>query len=154
MKSKLNLQLRPLETKRTYTFKNPLGIHPGVFYLRWVFILGIVGLSQSLSAQAKMEITEAKKNFGTVKKGEVVKLNYEIKNTGNAPLIINEAEVSCSCTTVEYSEAPLLPGQTTKVTVSFNTKTVYERQDRIVYLHSNDPKSPAKIRYKGFVKTE
>jgi hypothetical protein len=154
VKSKLNLQVLQLETKRTYTFKNPLGTRPGVFYLRGFFIACLFVVSQHLSAQAKIEIVEAKKNFGTVKKGEVVVLNYEIKNAGNAPLIINDAEVSCSCTTVDYSNAPVLPGQTTKVVVSFNTKTVYERQDRVVYIHSNDPKSPAKIRYKGFVKTE
>jgi len=94
---------------------------------------------------------DAKKNFGIVKKGEIVKIVYDIVNKGNQPLIINDAEVSCSCTTVEFPKQPILPAGTAKVTVSFDTKTVYYRQDRDVYLNSNDPKGPAKLRYKGVV---
>ncbi len=98
-----------------------------------------------------MEIKDAKKSFGFVKKGELVKLDYEITNAGKEPLIITDAEVSCSCTTVDFPKQPIATGQTTKVTVNFDTKTVYDRQDRVVLLKSNDPNSPAKIRYKGIV---
>lgn len=105
----------------------------------------------SALAQAKMEIKDAKKSFGFVKKGELVKLDYEISNIGNEPLMITEAEVSCSCTTVDFPKQPIAPGQAAKVTVNFDTKTVYDRQDRVVLLKSNDPKSPSKIRYKGIV---
>ncbi len=103
------------------------------------------------SAQVKLEIKDSKKSFGFVKKGEVVKLNYEIQNAGTEPLIINNIEVSCSCTSVEYDKKPVLPGQNTIVTVIFDTKTVYDRQDRVVLVHSNDKKSPHKLRYKGIV---
>ncbi len=98
-----------------------------------------------------MEVKDAKKSFGFVKRGEIVKLEYDITNTGTEPLIINDAEVSCSCTTVDFPKQPIAPTQSAKVIVSFNTKTVYDRQDRIVLLKSNDPKSPSKIRYKGIV---
>ena len=102
-------------------------------------------------AQPKLEIKDAKKSFGFVKKGEVVKLNYEISNTGTEPLLINNVEVSCSCTSVEFDKKPILPGQNTLVTVIFDTKTVYDRQDRVVLVQSNDKKSPHKLRYKGIV---
>lgn len=104
-----------------------------------------------MRAQARAEVREWKKSFGTVPKGEVVKLHYTINNTGDQPLLIHDAEVACSCTSVDYPAQPLRPGQSGAVTVTFNTKTVYERQDRIVYLHSNDPRSPLKLRFKGFV---
>lgn len=102
-------------------------------------------------AQAKMEIKDTKKNFGFVKRGEVVKLEYDLTNIGNEPLIINDAEVSCSCTTVDFPKQPISPNQSVKIFVSFDTKTVYDRQDRLVLLKSNDPKSPSRIRYKGIV---
>ncbi len=98
-----------------------------------------------------MEIKDAKKSFGMVKKGEVVKLDYDFTNTGTEPLLITDVEVSCSCTTVDFPKQPIAPGQSAKVIVSFDTKTVYDRQDRVVLVKSNDPKSPAKIRYKGIV---
>jgi len=135
-----------------HTFsKDPLGFTKGIFCLKNILILFLSICVSSAMAQAKMEIKDAKKSFGFVKKGELVKLDYEISNTGTEPLMITEAEVSCSCTTVDFPKQPIAPGQTAKVTVNFDTKTVYDRQDRVVLLKSNDPKSPSKIRYKGVV---
>lgn len=104
-----------------------------------------------LNAQAKAEVKDAKKSFGFVKKGEVVKLNYEVKNIGNAPLIIEDIEVSCSCTRTEFSSQPILPNYTQTVTLIFNTETTYDRQDRIALLYSNGSSKPIKLRYKGVV---
>lgn len=140
-------------TKRKYTLKNPPHCS-GDFYLRSLLVVVVIFCSLSGHSQAKVEIPEWKKSFGTVKKGDQVKLDYEIRNAGNQPLLISESEVACSCTTVDYPQQPILPGQSATVTVTFNTKTVYERQDRIVYLHSNDPHSPAKVRFKGFVQKD
>ena len=101
-----------------------------------------------------MEVKDAKVNFGYVKRGEIIRNNYEVTNSGTAPLIISDAEVSCSCTSVEFSKQPLLPGQSCTVCVIFNTGTVYGRQDRSVYLKSNDPRGDQKLRYKGIVSTK
>lgn len=86
-----------------------------------------------------------------MKRGEIVKNDYEITNTGRSPLYISDVEITCSCTTADFSTKPILPGQKAKVTVIFNSTTTYGRQDRVVYVHSNDPKSPHKLRYKGIV---
>jgi hypothetical protein len=102
-------------------------------------------------AQAKLVIKDAKKNFGFVKKGEVVKIEYEISNKGKEPLLITGAEISCSCTTANFPNQPVMPGQSVKVYINFDTKTVYDRQDRTINLTSNDPQSPHKLRYKGVV---
>lgn len=105
-------------------------------------------------AQPKMKIRDSKKNFGFVKKGDIVRLEYEITNTGNLPLIISASEISCSCTTAEYPKQPIAPGQLIKVFIIFDTKTVYDRQDRVIQLISNDAGSPHKLRYKGVVLTK
>jgi hypothetical protein len=107
-----------------------------------------------LFSQAKLELKEWKKNFGFVKKGEVVKLEYDFTNTGKEPLIITGTEIPCSCTSASYPEQPIAPGQSGKVMVEFNTKTVYDRQDRTILLLSNDPKGPHKLRFKGVVLTK
>lgn len=98
-----------------------------------------------------MKFSDAKKNFGFVKKGEVVTLEYEFKNTGNAPLLINEASVECSCTTVNFPRQPVLPNTSEKIIVQFDTKSVYDRQDRTIEVVSNAKNSPQKIRFKGVV---
>lgn len=104
-----------------------------------------------MNAQAKIEVKDTKKSFGFVKKGEVVKINYEVKNIGNSPLIIEEIEVSCNCTKSEYTSQPILPGTTQTVTLIFNTETTYDRQDRVALLYSNGSDKPIKLRYKGVV---
>jgi hypothetical protein len=140
--------------KRNHIFENPLGSAKGIFYLRTLLFVFLFLVSSEHFAQAKMEIPETKKNFGFVKRGEIIRNEYEIINTGNAPLIISDIEISCSCTTAEFSKEPILPGKKSKVVVIFNTTTVYGRQDRIVYVNSNDPKGPYKLRYKGTVSSK
>lgn len=117
----------------------------------FILILFIIISSVSIYAQAKIEVGDAKKSFGFVKKGEVVKLEYSIKNVGNDPLIITSVEIGCSCTTVDYPKQPIAPNKSEKVIITFDTKTVYDRQDRVVFLKSNDQKGSTKLRYKGVV---
>jgi hypothetical protein len=102
-------------------------------------------------AQPAIKFSDSKKNFGMVKQGKVIQMEFSFTNTGNQPLIITETKVECSCTTVEKPDQPVPPGQNGIIKVEFNTQSVYDRQDRIVEIISNDPKSPAKIRFKGVV---
>ena len=133
------------------SLKNPSGYTRGIFYLRMFLTFCLFLPSLQNFAQAKLDLIETKKNFGSVKRGELIKCEFELSNSGNVPLIINDVEISCSCTTVDFAKQPILPQQKAKIVVIFNTTTVYGRQDRIVYVNSNDPKSPHKLRYKGTV---
>lgn len=141
-----------MKTNNYLFSKNPLGKTEGIFCLKRFLVLLFLTLAIFSFSQAKMEIKDHKKSFGFVKKGDVVKLEYDFTNTGNQPLIITDTEVSCSCTTVDYPKQPIAPNQSGKIIVVFDTKSAYDRQDRDVIVISNDPKSPSKIRYKGFVR--
>ena len=108
-------------------------LNPSIF--RGVFCLFI--FHQTINAQPQLKIIDSKKNFGFVKKGGLVKIEYEFTNSGNEPLLITNAIAECSCTTIEYPKQPILPNQNSKIIVSFDTKSVYDRQDRIVEIISN-----------------
>lgn len=108
-------------------------------------------VAKSGMSQAKLQFDDSKKSFGFVKKGEVVTIDFPFQNTGNAPLIINETKVECSCTSADFPKQPVLPGQKGIVKISFDTKSVYDRQDRTVEVLSNAANSPQKIRFKGVV---
>ncbi len=134
---------------------NSLCKPPREFFLKsFLFTFFFVFISSISLAQAKAEPKESKFFFGHVKRGEEIILSYEIQNTGNLPLILFEAEVSCSCTWVEFSKEPISPGKSTLVKIHFNTKSVWGRQDRFVYIKSNDPQSEIVLRYKGQVSKE
>lgn len=117
-----------------------------------VFCLALFLLIYSRThAQAFLKIEDNKKNFGFVKKGEVVTLEFLFENTGNQPLIISDIKVECSCTSVEYPKQPIAPGQKDKIIVKFDTKSTYDRQDRALEIISNSKNNPQKIRFKGVV---
>lgn len=126
------------------TVKSP-SIFRGVFYFI-VFSLSLNGFSQPA-----IQFKDLKKNFGMVKKGEVVNVVYSFKNAGNTPLIIYDYKVGCSCTEVEFSRDPVLPGESAEINVKFDTKSTYDRQDRIIEIISNAKNSRQKIRFKGIV---
>ena len=104
-----------------------------------------------INAQAVLKFSDSRKNFGFVKQGKVVEMKYELTNKGNQPLIISDYKVECSCTTVSFPKDPVLPNQKAIITVSFDTKTVFDRQDRVVEIYSNSLPDPYKLRFKGVV---
>jgi hypothetical protein len=132
-------------------FKNPSVLSGGIFCLKtFVILMFLTGSALNTNAQAKIKFTETKKDLGKVKKGDIVSAEYEFKNEGDQPLIITNYEVECSCTTVDFPKQPIAPGQTAKLTVKFDTKSAYDRQDRKVVIVSNS-KNSASVRIKCFV---
>ncbi|MDI9339734.1 MAG: DUF1573 domain-containing protein [Sediminibacterium sp.] len=117
-------------------------------------LLFAVLFSGYLSAQvtgAFLKVADTKKSFGFVKQGKEVRVDFEFKNTGQAPLLINEVKVECSCTKAEYPKEPLAPGKEGKITLVVDTKTMQDRQDRIAEVISNASNGTVRLRYKGVV---
>ena len=52
----------------------------------------------------------------------VQQCTFTFTNTGNAPLIINQAIASCGCTVPEYTKEPVAPGKTGTINVTYNGK--------------------------------
>jgi hypothetical protein len=125
--------------------------NPSIF--RGVFCFILICLTMNGFAQSTIQFKDSKKNFGMVKKGELVKVVYEFKNSGYSPLIIYDYKVGCACTEVEFSRDPVLPGESAEILVKFDTKSAYDRQDRVIEIISNAKNNNQKIRLKGVVLT-
>jgi len=65
--------------------------------------------------------TEEKWDFGTIDEGTVAKHTFEFTNTGDAPLIIHNAQGSCGCTVPVWPREPIAPGATGTIEVSFSS---------------------------------
>ena len=78
---------------------------------------------------------------------------FEVKNTGDKPLIIEKVEASCGCTTPEKPEAPILPGKTDKIKVVFKSKPGQkgEQHKTVTVTANTDPKINT-LKIKAFVK--
>lgn len=50
---------------------------------------------------------------------------FAFKNTGDAPLIINQAIASCGCTVPSYTKEPIKPGEKGEISVTYNATGRY-----------------------------
>ena len=49
---------------------------------------------------------------GEVLKGEKIEASFEMKNTGDYPLVVAEIKGSCTCTVVDKPDDPIAPDET------------------------------------------
>lgn len=123
--------------------------------MKIILFIAMSVIGSSLIAQApKFEADNAVHKFADTREGEVLSHTFTIKNTGNAPLIISDYKVACPCTKAELPSEPILPGQSYKMKVTFDTKGKYEWQDRAILLQTNTKKKEEKLRIKVFVISE
>ncbi|GAB4133500.1 MAG: DUF1573 domain-containing protein [Bacteroidia bacterium] len=94
---------------------------------------------------------ETKFNFGFIRQGEIVSHDFEFTNNGDAPLIISDAEVTCTCTTVDFPKKPLMKGEKGNVKVTFDSKSAIDRQERSVKVYSNGSAEPVILTFKCVV---
>lgn len=76
-------------------------------------------------------------NFGTVKEGDTVRLQFSFVNTGNKLLFINDVRPSCGCTIADYPEKPVSPGQTGSITAVFTTAWHPGTQQKSILVKAN-----------------
>ena len=85
-----------------------------------------------------------------VNEGDQLKHYFVFENTGEVPLLINDALVSCDCTKIQFPVYPIAPNQKDSILVSFDTDQKYYLQDRIIKLKANTKKEE-ELRIKVYV---
>lgn len=63
-------------------------------------------------------------DYGTIKKGSEPLRTFTFKNSGNEPLIITNAKGSCGCTVPTYPKEAILPGESSKIEVRYDTNRI------------------------------
>lgn len=76
-------------------------------------------------------------DFGTIPEGPQVEYEFEFTNTGKEPLIVQQANADCGCTTPTWPKAPILPGQTGKIRVAYTTQGHVGPFNKNIYILSN-----------------
>lgn len=90
--------------------------------LLFTAFLFFAGLTTTF-AQAKISFDKLLNDFGTFSETNAVqKCTFTFTNTGDKPLIINQAYASCGCTVANYTKTPIKPGEKGTVTVTYNGK--------------------------------
>lgn len=118
-----------------------------------VLILFVGMLSLGSFAQEKVAKIEFKSDivdYGTIEKGSDGVRVFEFTNTGNAPLIITSVKSTCGCTVPKKPEGPILPGETGKIEVKYDTNRVNPIRKTITVTSNADTPTVA-LKIKGLV---
>ena len=67
-----------------------------------------------------LSLKETEFNFGKIPQGKPVYHVFEVVNTGNKPLKLDNVAASCGCTTPEWNRDEIAPGATAVIKVGYN----------------------------------
>ncbi len=93
-------------------------------------------------------------DFGRIIQGKEIDHEFEFTNTGSAPLVINNVEVTCGCTTPFYPFIPIEPGERGKISVHFSSKGRLGNQSPTITVYTNTDPSTYELYLKGIIDTE
>lgn len=91
---------------------------------------------------AKARFSELNHDFGTITEGQVVSHTFTISNDGQSDLFIRKTKPTCGCTASAPEKSVLKPGESTSITVSFNSSGRTGQQTKAVTVITNDPSQP------------
>lgn len=92
-------------------------------------------------------------DFGQIRQGEPVSINFSFINTGAEPLIISSVDSSCACVLTDYTREPVLKGEKGLITITYDAAAVQAGFTKAVMVKSN-ARTPIKVLYiKGEVQS-
>ncbi len=110
---------------------------------------------EELAQAPRLQLNNTNYDFGTINEGQLVKTDFVFTNTGKSPLNIRETKANCGCTVSKPDKDTLDPGESSKITVTFNSQGRRGRQQKMVTIFSNDPTAPTQqITIKGQVRSD
>ncbi|MCC6723500.1 MAG: DUF1573 domain-containing protein [Saprospiraceae bacterium] len=94
--------------------------------------------------------TPVEHDFGDIPQGKPVNYLFKFKNTGDAPLQIENVRFTCSCTATEWTENPVLPGKEGSVNVTFDARKLgyFSKKITVFFMHQ---RKAEKLHIEGFV---
>lgn len=90
-------------------------------------------------------------DFGRVIQGEKLTYAFKFTNTGKSNLIISSARSSCGCTTSNPPQAPIRPGESSAIEVSFDSKSQQGEVNKMVVVSANTYPVQTTLRLKATV---
>jgi len=105
-------------------------------------LLGFLSIATLAQAQqAPLPVISFEKpayDFGDIIQGDKVEHTFKFTNTGTAPLVITNVQVTCGCTTPKgWPRDPIAIGEKAELTIAFNSTGKLGKQNKVVTIVSN-----------------
>ncbi|SEN38810.1 Protein of unknown function [bacterium A37T11] len=111
--------------------------------LMHVAFIGFSAFQTQSNAEFKFE--NETHDFGKIPQGKPVTFEFKFANVGTEPIIISKVESTCGCTVPKYTQAPIKPGDSGSINVTYNASAV-SHFSKSVRVFSNT-KTPVKSLY-------
>ena len=98
-----------------------------------------------------IQIETTDHDFGTITEGQKVTYTYKFKNTGDAPLIVQEAKGSCGCTASDWTKTPIPVGGEGFVKAEFDSNGKPNVQNKTVTVTANTWPKQTVLKFKAMV---
>ena len=85
----------------------------------------------------EIEIDQDYFDFGEIDQDKSIRIDFKLKNIGNAPLLISSVKGSCGCTVPEWPKEVIKQGKETNIKVTFNSGKRQGKQKKTVTLVTN-----------------
>jgi len=92
--------------------------------------------------------------FDTIQEGIKIKKTYNFVNSGSKSLYILDTKVSCGCTITDYKKGAILPGESGRIDVQFDSSGKSGFQEKTIIVVSNCIPNEISLKLTGFVNKE
>lgn len=99
-------------------------------------------------------VNEEVHDFGLVEQGSSNTFTFVVTNTGDAPLVIEDAKSTCGCTVPKKPEAPIPPGATGEIEVTFKPKKGQTNVTKPVNITANTEPRLTSLKIKATVQQD
>ena len=121
----------------------------------FAIVSAIFVMTISANAQAVITFEKNTHNFGSFTEDREMIYEFVFTNTGDKPLVINQAFSSCGCTVPTFTETPVQPGEKGVIKVRYNGKGTFGGPfKKPVTVRSNASNSMVRIYVEGVVETK
>ncbi|ROT10229.1 DUF1573 domain-containing protein [Muribaculaceae bacterium Isolate-104 (HZI)] len=120
--------------------------------LLFTLLLMLAPLAAAAS-EPTVEFDTLSHDFGNIKAtGGPVSCEYKFTNTGTTPLVIvSVTNGGCGCTTPSFPKAPVAPGKTGKIKITFNPVGRKGEFNREVKVRTNGNPKRIALKFSGVV---
>lgn len=92
-----------------------------------------------------------KYHFGTIKNNEKVTAIFDFENIGAQPLIVQKVDVTCGCTSPDWTKHPVESGGNGSITVVFHPKGITGTFSKSIFVKSNAENNVVLLKIEGDV---
>ena len=98
--------------------------------LIFIFVLHLLSCTPNKDARndkgqndtTTVEVSCDSVDIGRVSVGDSIQIVYVLKNIGKTPLYIEDVELSCDCTTAEFSHEEVVSGDSTTIILTYKAE--------------------------------